>query len=150
MKRGFTLIEVIIATVILSLGLVAILAAFNQCQRAMGASKRFETAQYAMGLGEMLYPMPQSDQVKDDPQKDGLLNISPVSAASMADELGIELSRSKRDELSDYTFERAVDEISEEDLERNGNLYTVRTTVKWELREPEPRTETVITFWRKE
>ena len=150
MKRGFSLIEVIIATVIMSLGLISILASFNQCQRAMGASKRFETAQYALGLGEMLHPMPEPDQVRDDPLSDKLLNIPAETASAMADELGVELSRQKREELSDYTFERTVDEISDEELERNGHIYTVRTTVRWELRDPKPREETVITFWRKE
>ncbi len=148
-RRGFTLIEVIIATVILAFGLTAILGSFNQCQRAMSGSKRFETAQYVLGLGEMLHPMPEPDQVTDDPQDNERLNIPAESATSIADDLGIELSSQRKEELSDYTFERSVDKIEEEDLSRNGGIYTVRTTVRWELRERNPREETVITFWRK-
>lgn len=149
MKRGFTLIEVIIATVILSLGLTAILANFNQCQRAMSGSRRFETAQYVLALGEMLHPVPEADQVTDDPLKNDMLNIAPVSGDSLAESLEMKISSRRREELSDYTFERSVDEIDDETLERNGGIYTVRTVVKWELRERQPREETVITFWRK-
>ena len=149
MKRGFTLVEVIIATVILSLGLTAILANFNQCQKAMAGSKRFETAQYVLGLGEMVHPLPDPDQVSDDPLKNEHLNVNPVSGDTLAESLDMDLSPRRRNELSDYTFERHVEEIDDETLERNGHIYTIRTTVKWELRESRPREETVTTFWRK-
>ena len=149
MKRGFTLIEVIIATTILSLGLTAILANFNQCQKAMAGSRQFETAQYVLGLGEMLHPMPSADQVTDDPLQSDLLNVPAATADSIAADLELELSPRRKRELSDYTFERSVDEIDDESLDRNGGIYTVRTTVRWELRERNPREETVITFWRK-
>ena len=44
MKRGFTLIEVLVACVVLSLGLVGILSLFVQSQRMMTYSLRLETA----------------------------------------------------------------------------------------------------------
>ena len=45
MKRGFTLIEVLVASVILTLGIVAVLGLFLQSYKLMTASARFETAQ---------------------------------------------------------------------------------------------------------
>ena len=52
MKRGFTLLEVMIATIILSVGLVVLLTSFMNCQKVMMASQDFETAQYVLSLGE--------------------------------------------------------------------------------------------------
>ena len=57
-RKGFTLLEVMCATIILSLGLVALLTAFMQCQRIMRTTQGFETAQYVLMLGETLYPLP--------------------------------------------------------------------------------------------
>ena len=75
LRRGFTLLEVMVATIILSLGLVARITAFMQCQRIMRATQGFETAQYVLMLGETLYPLPSPDLVTDDPLDNELLNI---------------------------------------------------------------------------
>ena len=40
LRRGFTLLEVMVATIILSLGLVALITAFMQCQRIMRGSRQ--------------------------------------------------------------------------------------------------------------
>ena len=49
LRKGFTLLEVMVATIILSLGLVALLTAFMQCQRIMRATQGFETADIPSG-----------------------------------------------------------------------------------------------------
>ena len=152
-RKGFTLLEVMCATIILSLGLVALLTAFMQCQRIMRTTQGFETAQYVLMLGETLYPLPDPDLVSDDPFNNELLNIDETDAIKLAEDLDIdsELSRERREELETYTFERSVDEIEDDELERSGYLYTVRTTVRWgKARRDEDRNETtVITLWRK-
>ena len=66
-----------------------------------------------------------------DPLDDDLLNIAEGRAENLAEDLELDLSRSDREDLSGYTAERAVDDIDDDELERNGGLYTVRTTVKW-------------------
>ena len=112
LRRGFTLLEVMVATIILSLGLVALLTAFMQCQRIMRATQGFETAQYVLMLGETLYPLPSPDQVSDDPLENELLNIEETEALRLLDDLELEdLPKERRDELEYYTFERTVDEI---------------------------------------
>ena len=152
-RRGFTLLEVMCATIILSLGLVALLTAFMQCQRIMRTTQGFETAQYVLMLGETLYPLPSPDLVSDDPLDSELLNIDETPALKLAEDLEIDrdLSRERREELEYYTFERTVDEIDDEELERSGYLYTVRTVIRWgHVRRSRDRSETtVITLWRK-
>jgi prepilin-type N-terminal cleavage/methylation domain-containing protein len=152
-RRAFTLLEVMTATIILSLGLTALITAFMQCQRIMRATQGFETAQYVLMLGETLYPLPSPDQVSDDPIENELLNIEETEAVKLLQdlELDAELPRERREELDHYTFERTVDEIDDEELERSGWLYTVRTVIRWgRARRGKDRNETtVITLWRK-
>ena len=62
MKRGFTLIEVLVACVVLSLGLVGILSLFVQSQRMMTYSLRLETARRVLNYFEMAYPVPTPEQ----------------------------------------------------------------------------------------
>ena len=155
-RRGFTLLEVMIATIILSIGLVVLLTSFANCQKVMKASQDHETAQYVLMLGETVYPIPSPDLVTGDPQDDDRLNIEETKAEDLLDYLEIsssDLPKDRRDELSSYTFERTVDEIDDEELKRAGYLYTLRTRVRWgstRLRdEDRPKLEVLI-LWRKQ
>ena len=151
MRKGFTLLEVMIATIILSVGLVVLLTSFMNCQKVMMASQDFETAQYVLSLGETAYPLPSPDQVTDDPIDNDLLNIDETGAKELLDDLDIrDMPRDREQELEKYTFRREVDEVDDEELERSGYLYTVRTTVAWGDRRSSQRNETtVLTLWRK-
>ena len=152
MKRGFTLLEVMIATIILSVGLVVLLTSFMNCQKVMMASQDFETAQYVLSLGETAYPLPSPDLVSDDPLDNELLNIDEVRATELLNDLDIrDMPREREQELEKYSFRREVDKVDDEELERSGFLYTVRTVIRWgHVRRSKDRSETtVITLWRK-
>ena len=154
-RRGFTLLEVMISTIILSIGLVVLLTSFANCQRIMTASRDYETAQYVLSLGETVYPIPTPDLVTGDPIDDEQLNIKETAVDELLDDLEIpssSFSNERREELSKYTFMRTVDEVDDEELERSGYLYTLRTVVRWgstrQREEDRPKRE-VLTLWRK-
>ena len=154
-RGGFTLIEVMVATIILSLGLAVLLTSFANCQRVMKASQDYETAQYVLTLGETVYPIPSPDLVTGDPIDDEQLNIQETTAEELLDTLDLpssELPKDRRDELSTYTFERTVDDVDDEEIKRAGFIYTIRTRIRWGSRhlkeEERPKLE-VLTFWRK-
>lgn len=154
-RGGFTLIEVMVATIILSLGLAVLLTSFANCQRVMKASQDYETAQYVLTLGETVYPIPSPDLVTGDPIDDEQLNIQETTAEELLDTLDLpssELPKDRRDELSTYTFERTVDDVDDEEIKRAGFIYTIRTKIRWGsryLKEEERPKLDVLTFWRK-
>lgn len=150
-RRGFTLIEVLVASVILTLGLLSVLALFTQSQRMMMASVRFETAQRVLNYFEMVHPVPSPEQVTDDPLDSELLNIQEERAEDLCDQLEIELGPKDRELIADYRVTREVDEIDDEEIERNGGIYTLRTTVRWggNLRGMKPEEEVVVRLWWK-
>ena len=154
-RGGFTLIEVMVATIILSLGLAVLLTSFANCQRVMKASQDYETAQYVLTLGETVYPIPSPDLVTGDPIDDEQLNIQETTAEELLDTLELpssELPKDRRDELSTYTFERTVDDVDDEEIKRAGFIYTIRTRIRWgsrHLKEDERPRLDVLTFWRK-
>ena len=55
MRRGFTLLEVLLAAIILGSGLAAILVSMSQSQRMMLASARLEAAQEVISLAGMIF-----------------------------------------------------------------------------------------------
>ena len=153
-RAGFTLMEVLIAAVMLAVGCIAILSCMMQCQRMMLASKRFESAQLVLQLGEMAHPIPDPSQVTtsgEDIINDELLNVRETSAEDLLRELEMELPRTEREQLQDYTFERKVDETDEEILKWNGGIYAIRSIVRWGGSNYGAKREelNVIRLWRK-
>ena len=55
MRGGFTLLEVLLAAIILGLGLAGILVSMTQAQKMMLSSSTLETAQEVMDMGEMAF-----------------------------------------------------------------------------------------------
>ena len=150
MRSGFTLLEVLLASIILGAGLAAILVSMSQSQKMMLSSSSLETAQEVMDLGEMAYPL--SDV--QDPDQD--LDVPETKASELWDIIagshGPKMSREQEDKFSGYTWERVAlnRNDSEEDIKRIGNLYTVRVIVRWgNHRRGETEEESYVTFWRK-
>ena len=147
MRRGFTLLEVLLAAIILGSGLAAILVSMSQAQRMMLASSRQETAQEVMDLGEMAYPLAD---VKD-PDSD--LDVPETKAEELWEKItDVRMTGAQREKFHGYTWEREAlnRKDSEEDIKRLGNLYTVRVTVRWGDRfRGSGEKESYVTFWRK-
>jgi prepilin-type N-terminal cleavage/methylation domain-containing protein len=148
MRRGFTLLEVLLAAVILGFGLTTILVSMSQSQKMMLSSTDLETAQEVMDLGEMAYPL---SDVKD-PDRD--LDVEEQKATELWEKIApdVRLSKAQEEKFHGFTWQREAlnRNDSEEDLKRIGNLYTVRITVKWgDRRRGNGEEESYVTFWRK-
>jgi prepilin-type N-terminal cleavage/methylation domain-containing protein len=107
-REGFTLIEVLIATVILAMGLMTLMTGLSNCAAMMLLSKQYQDAQYVFSLGELKYPMKESTDVEDD------LVVDPDAEL-----------------VEGYTFERTVDEKDLDTNQVDDGLYLVRTRVTW-------------------
>ncbi len=145
MKRGFTLVEVMIATILLGLGATAILLSMSQSHKTMVYSTYFQTAQEVMDLGDMAYPL---EDVKDDRD----LDVSETKATELWDLISNErLTNAQEERYHGYTWEReCVNRNDDEEIERLGGLYVVKVTVRWGDRfRGHGDSESYTTFWRK-
>jgi prepilin-type N-terminal cleavage/methylation domain-containing protein len=107
-RGGFTLIEILIATMILSFGLIALMSGVGKCAAMITLSREYQQAQYVFSLGELKYPIEESSDVEED------LVVDPDTEL-----------------VEGYTFERSVDEKELDFDEVDDKLYTVRTRVSW-------------------
>jgi prepilin-type N-terminal cleavage/methylation domain-containing protein len=129
-KAGFTLIEILLATMILATGLFSLMVGLGNCARMMALSKEYQDAQFVFSLGERCFPIPPNDEITD-PEEDERLNIDPVTAEEMIDDLEMDVSREVRETYKDYTFERAVEEKELATGEEDDGLYVLRTRISW-------------------
>ena len=128
---GFTLIEVLIATLILATGLLALMSGMGNCAKMMMLSKEFQDAQFVFDLGERRYPIPPIDELSADLEEDENLNIDTVTAEEMINDLELKLDKNVVDNYKGFTFQRSVDEKDLDSDEDDDNLYVLRTRVSW-------------------
>lgn len=64
-RSGLTLIEVLIAAVLLSMGLTALLTAASRCLAVMRVSKQYQDAQWVLRLGELESPILPTEEYDD-------------------------------------------------------------------------------------
>ena len=115
-RAGLTLVEVLIAVVILGVGLASVMVTLSQSLGLMRASKEYLDAQWVLGLGELKNPLRETTDVKEK---------VPVSPEPLDEFLNDELKRRR------YMFSREVDEKEESpDIEDDG-LFVVRSKVEW-------------------
>jgi prepilin-type N-terminal cleavage/methylation domain-containing protein len=147
MRKGFTLLEVLLASVILGLGLMTIIASMVQAQNMMISSTYLQTAQEVMDFGDMAYPL---SDVKD-PERD--LDVRETKATELWEKFAgdVRLTNEQYEKYREYTWEReALNRKDEDEVKRLGNLYTVRVTVRWgDRRRGNGEEESYVTFWRK-
>lgn len=147
MRRGFTLLEVLLASVILGFGLTTILVSMSQSQKMMLSSCSLETAQEVMDLGDMAYPLADVT----DPEME--LDVAETKATELWDVISKDarLTREQEEKFHGYTWEREwINRNDDDEIKRLGNLYTVRVTVRWgNDRRGNHEEESYVTFWRK-
>ena len=111
---GLTLIEVVLAVSLLSIGLTVLLTAVSRCLNVIKLAKNYQTAQWVLGMGELDYPLIETNDLTT-------LNVDGEKY------------------LDDFIFSR---EAEEEDEEKDG-LYVVRTKVSISGRVGKPLEEIV-------
>lgn len=146
-RAGFTLLEVLLASLILGFGLTTILVSMSQSQKMMLSSCSLETAQEVMDLGEMAYPLADVT----DPEME--LDVAETKATELWDLISddVRLTREQEEKFHGYTWEREwLNKNDDDEIKRLGNLYTVRITVRWgNDRRGNHEEESCVTFWRK-
>ncbi len=147
MRRGFTLLEVLIATIILGLGMAGLLVSLSQAQELMLSATRFQATQEVMDMGDMAYPLADVQ----DPEID--LVVPETRASALWDKISkIHLTREQEEKYRGYTWEReCLNKNDKDEIERLGGIYAVRITVRWGDRyRGHGEKESYVTFWRKE
>lgn len=145
MRRGFTLLEVLLASVILGVGLAGVLVSMSQAQRMMRALPELETAQEVMDLGNAAFPLSEIAEVGD-------IDVSAVEVDELwgivAGSHGANMTSEQKEKYERFTWEREVLDKNpdEEELKRIGYVYPVRVTVRWGRKEGQ--SESYVTLWR--
>lgn len=148
MKSGFTLLEVLLAAIILGAGLAGILVSMSQSQRMMMMVPELEASQELMDLGDMAYPL---DAVTDEDD----IDTGEKRASDLWEKLTDErMTDAQEEKFHGFTWERElVDQhMSEDELTQFNNLYRVRITVTWGDRgkgSGRKQRESCIVLWRK-
>lgn len=147
MRRGFTLLEVLIATIILGLGITGLLVSMSQAQELMLSATRFQAVQEVMDMGDMAYPLADVEN----PDMD--LGVPETRATELWDKISkIRLTREQEEKYQGYTWEReCLNKTDTDEIARLGGLYVVRITVRWGDRyRGHGEQESYVTLWRKE
>ncbi len=120
-RAGFTLIEILIATMILSTGIMVLLTGVGNCAKMMTLAKQFQETQYIFSLVDLKFPIEATTDVEND---------LPVDSMSCV-ELLEDPSPQMLEILERYTFERTVDERELEMNQVDDGLFIVHSVVSW-------------------
>lgn len=124
LKRGLSLIEVLMAVVILGVGLTILIAGAGRCIAVVRKVRSLETTRELFGRVEAEHPIWVEEEIED--------------AAGSGSFTG---------EYSQYQWRRTVEEVGEEE----DGLWLVTTTISWSER-GQNNSETVVTYvhWPKQ
>ena len=114
-RSGMTLVEVLLAALLLGLGMMSIFTALSRCMRLIQASRDIQKMQLAFDRGNLAHPMADIQSEED------------------LEKLVVEADDDLGEDLEGYVFSRNFDvkEKPEDDNGFNDHLFTVRTRVSW-------------------
>ena len=112
-RSGLTLIEVLLATVILAVGMTALVTATSRCLAVAGKAKEYEIARRLVGQVDLEIP-PDFEELEE----------------------GVETGQFGG-EFRDYTWQREIIAFEDEELE----MFTVITSVMWSRKGSEAKEE---------
>ncbi len=148
MRRGFTLLEVLLAAVILGFGLAGVVVAMAQSQRFMQTMPDLMTAQEVMDLGDMAYPLSEVRDADDiDVGETRVDELWRVIAGSH----GPRMTNEQEAKYHGFRWsrERLEPNMNDDDLKRIGHLRRVKVTVTWGDRfRGDKSEESYVTLWR--
>ena len=141
-RSGMTLVEVLLAAMLLGLGMMTIFTSLTRCLRLIEASRNVQKMQLVFDLGNLAFPMADI-QSEEDIDK---LNVEPSDIQKILNELHEDGERGKG--LENYVFTRTFEEKEkpEDEADFNDHLFTVHTTVSWGEGEND-RDEIVELLW---
>lgn len=113
-RGGFSLIEVLVATSILAIGLLAVFSALSPSIAIYSASKRLQQLHWIMALAELKHPLVSYGELED------LVVEEDSELAIDGETLG-----------EGCVFTRTIDEKTIEDGEIDDGIYVIRTSVGW-------------------
>lgn len=149
MRKGFTLLEVLLASVILGLGLAGVLVSMSQSQRFMQTMPDLLTAQEVMDLGEMAYPL---DSVKEEDELDVRECRVDDLWKTIAGAHGPRMTSEQQEKYHGFRWsrERVEKNMNDDDRKRLGGLHAVRITVTWGDRfHGDKKSESYVTLWKE-
>jgi hypothetical protein len=120
-RTGLTLIEILIATMILATGIMVLLTGVGNCATMMILSKQFQETQYIFTLVDLKYPIEATNDVEND------IPVDLINAVELVEDPSPQM----REILERYTFERIVDERELETNQVDDGLFIVRSIVAW-------------------
>jgi prepilin-type N-terminal cleavage/methylation domain-containing protein len=93
-RRGFTLIEVLVATLLLAVGMTSMLVAASRCLQVMKRASLYQETQWTLNRGELDFPMLPTEEVEDwdvsgETYENGLLFSRTVEPWSEEEEDGL-------------------------------------------------------------
>ena len=115
-RSGFSLVEVLIATAILAVGLLAIFAALSPSLAVFSAAKRLQEVQWIFALAELKHPIAGFEELED------LVVEEDDDFALEGEKLG-----------EGCVFSRTIDEkiIEDDEEEYDDGIYVMRSKVTW-------------------
>jgi prepilin-type N-terminal cleavage/methylation domain-containing protein len=153
MRKGFTLIEVLVASLMLGVALSAILVAMSQSQKMMLSSTDLQVAQEVMDIAEMAYPL--DGTIDPDDAKRGL-TIQEQSVEDLWQEIQNissdipDFTNAQEDRYYGYRWSREeIDPDNSELIDQLQGIRRVKVTVTWDDdRRGNKKSESYVALWR--